>query len=573
MNRLLQELTPANVLSWPVAVVTTVWIMPMHFFDPGLEPGHAVATRLAILLALQVLMFAVLALGCLALRGVQGTWAPVSLILLIATAASIRGASLDLILVHLGISDHSQLAYRALAAAFNLTLVYVFTAIAVGEIRRHRAFRARLLADRQVLVEATARAQEQMRIVDAELVSAIQDELTSAISPMSNGDAGSALGALRMAIEDVARPISHDLQAKSQSWMPAAMPRPDVRLEWVDALRDAFRVGEIQPLLTAIAGTLLFIPQSVNYLGLTVTLVAAPALFVAVLVALTIARAVGRVVERHLPVALRNALFFVVLLATGVVLGLLTIPAFASTAHPRAYVTMFPTFLLLVAVVFAFAKAAQARAASVELELELIDADLRWSLVRAREAERQRKHALAFVLHGRVQAALSAAYIRIGTLATRGELDQAALAEMRRDVDAAVDALAAQMADPAPFSEIVDKTRATWQDIADITFVANSEVLSRVAEDPIARSTLNDLIPELCFNAIKHGVASRIQISLSMFDERTLRLTVANDGGPLREGAGSGTGLGNELLEQGTLRWHRRSRGGMTETDALIPVL
>lgn len=572
MIRLLRELTPANLLSWPVAVVTTVWVIPMHYFDPGLKPGHAALVRFAILILLQALMFAVIALGSVALRGIQGAWAPISLVLLIAVAAAIRGAALDLILVHVGISDHSQLAYRAFAAAFNLTMVYVATAIAVGEIRRHRAFRARLLADQQVLVEATAQVQEQMRIIDAKLVAAIQGELMSAITPMSGDDVDAAREGLRTAIEDVARPISHDLQAQAESWVPTARPMPDVRLEWAEALRDAFRVGEIRPLWTAVAGMLLFIPQSINYLGLAATLVFAPALFVVTLMALTIARAVGRRIERHLPDALHQVLFFATVITTGVLLGLLTIPAFAATAHPRAYVTMFPTFLLLLTTVFAFANAAQARAASVELELELIDADLRWSLVRVREAERQRKHALAFILHGRVQAALSAAYIRIGALSSGGVLDPTALTEMRRDVDDAVAALGAQMADPAPFSDIIGKTRATWQGIADVEFKASPGVLKRVAKDSIARSTLNDLIPELCFNAIKHGAASRIDIALTMFDERTLRLTVTNDGGPPRS-EDAGAGLGNELLERGTLRWHRRAKNGLTETDALIPVL
>ena len=506
------------------------------------------------------------------MRQVHITWAPAALIALIVLAATIRGAALDVALVQFGVSADSQLAYRTSASAFNLTYALVFATIVVGEVRRHRAVLTRLLADRQVLIEATARAKEQVRIVDAELVSAIQDELTAVIAPMDHGDADAALGALRTAIEDVARPISHNLQAQSRLWMPAQMPVPDVRLDWGSALRGAFRVDEIRPVATATFGMLIYLPQATNYLGPFVTVSTAVGILVIAAAGLWAARAIGRWVEPLLPAALHPVLFFVVLLGTSAVSGLLTIPLFARTARPHAYVVMAPVFLVLLVVVLALARAAQDRAASVELELELIDADLRWSLVRAREAERQRKHALAFVLHGRVQAALSAAYIRVGTLATLGEVDSSALSEMRRDVDAAIEALGAQMADPAPFAEIVDKTRATWQDIAEITLHADDYVRAHVAKDSIARNTLNDLIPELCFNAIKHGVASRIDISLHMFDERTLRLTVTNDGGPLREDD-AGAGLGNELLERGTLRWYRRTRAGMTETDALIPVL
>lgn len=572
MSRLLQELKPENLLSWPVVVVTTIWAVLIHFFDLGLDADHVVVLRLGILIALQALMFAVLAVGSIPLRHAQRSWAPVALIAVIVVAATVRGAALDVGLVHFNVSADSQLAYRASASAGNLTYALVFATIAVGEVRRHRAVLTRLLADRQVLTEATARAKEQIRIVDAELVVAIQDELTTVIAPMNNGDGDAALGALRTAIEDVARPISHDLQAQSRLWMPAQLPVPDVRLDWGSALRGAFRVDEIRPVATAAFGLFIYLPQAINYLGLPAAVITAVGLFAVTTVVIALGRAIGRRVEPHLPTSLQQVLFFATLLGIAVVLGASTIPLFALTDRPRAYVVMAPVFVALMQIVLALARAAQERAASVELELELIDADLRWSLVRAREAERQRKHALAFVLHGRVQAALSAAYIRVGALAALGDVDSSALSEMRRDVDAAIEALSAQMADPAPFAEIVDKTRATWQDIAEITFHADDYVRAHVAKDPIARSTLNDLIPELCFNAIKHGVASRIDISLHMFDERTLRLTVTNDGGPLREDD-AGAGLGNELLERGTLRWYRRTRAGMTETDALIPVL
>jgi signal transduction histidine kinase len=86
-------------------------------------------------------------------------------------------------------------------------------------------------------------------------------------------------------------------------------------------------------------------------------------------------------------------------------------------------------------------------------------------------------------------------------------------------------------------------------------FEANQEVINNVDKDNLCSTALLDIIPELCFNSIKHGQASQVQVTLTQINPKTILLQVINDGVQIDKD--STKGLGTKLLDECAISWHR----------------
>ena len=82
--------------------------------------------------------------------------------------------------------------------------------------------------------------------------------------------------------------------------------------------------------------------------------------------------------------------------------------------------------------------------------------------------------------------------------------------------------------------------------------------------------TINDLVPELVFNSIKHGRARDVRVTLATAGERTLTLTCQDDGVLFSEHATGG--LGSRLLDDCAIEWSRERHGGSTVLIAVLPI-
>jgi two-component sensor histidine kinase len=103
--------------------------------------------------------------------------------------------------------------------------------------------------------------------------------------------------------------------------------------------------------------------------------------------------------------------------------------------------------------------------------------------------------------------------------------------------------------------EMIEKLKQTWQGVAVINFEANQEVIENVDKDILCSTALLDIIPELCFNSIKHGQASEVEVSLTHINPKTILLQVKNNG--LVGDKESQKGLGTKLLDECAISWHR----------------
>ena len=138
-------------------------------------------------------------------------------------------------------------------------------------------------------------------------------------------------------------------------------------------------------------------------------------------------------------------------------------------------------------------------------------------------------------------------------------------------IESAVTHIYRNFKSPDSLDSVLVKIRDTWNGIAEVTWDIPSEVLKKVAADPISNTALIDLITEMSFNAVKHGKASSIEIRCQEVDSRILELIVSNDGNVLEPS--ERRGLGSKLLEESTIDWNRFTEEAKTVTIARIPIV
>lgn len=74
------------------------------------------------------------------------------------------------------------------------------------------------------------------------------------------------------------------------------------------------------------------------------------------------------------------------------------------------------------------------------------------------------------------------------------------------------------------------------------------------------------MIPELCFNSIKHGKASEVEVSLEQNSPKTIILKVQDNGNKIEEK--STKGLGTKLLDECAINWKREKSKDLVITSA-----
>jgi signal transduction histidine kinase len=120
---------------------------------------------------------------------------------------------------------------------------------------------------------------------------------------------------------------------------------------------------------------------------------------------------------------------------------------------------------------------------------------------------------------------------------------------------------------PEPVIVVIEKITQSWEKVAKIEPVIESEVLNKVELDQLCRNALVDVLPELVFNGIKHGKATDFCIELNhLADSDVVRLVITDNGN--FELVESITGVGTRILNDSCISWNRIRKDSKTITTA-----
>jgi glucose-6-phosphate-specific signal transduction histidine kinase len=202
-------------------------------------------------------------------------------------------------------------------------------------------------------------------------------------------------------------------------------------------------------------------------------------------------------------------------------------------------------------------RASRSRLAEVNSELEELVARLRrqtWLLHRS----------VALAVHGPVQSALVSTAMRLAS----SQRTQASVDDARRRLDQALTAISRQRHEDVSIDDALDDLRGLWQGIVRIDVDIDAAARARLAADTGLRRCVIEVCRESASNAIRHGRARAVAISIVESAGR-IEVQVRDDGTGL--GSPSSAGLGTAMLNDTCLRWSLRdAEGGGAELIATV---
>ena len=194
----------------------------------------------------------------------------------------------------------------------------------------------------------------------------------------------------------------------------------------------------------------------------------------------------------------------------------------------------------------------------LRLELSLFDQQL-WL------ARRQWQ----FVVHGTVQAALTAALTR---LQATDQPDELTVEMVGQDLRRAERALMSPPEHVINLPESLAEIQAAWRGIVNIKINITQRATGALQGNNDACIGVNEIVKEAVSNAVRHGQAKNISVEVDRECEAALEIKVSNDGLPIK--VRPAAGVGSRLIKELTTSWSLGSSkaSGLTVLAASLPL-
>lgn len=200
-----------------------------------------------------------------------------------------------------------------------------------------------------------------------------------------------------------------------------------------------------------------------------------------------------------------------------------------------------------------------------EAHLIEVNEQIEHSIARLRQEIWFTRRNLTWVLHGPVQSALVSATIRLQSASVLGATDRAVIWSNIRDAYELLSTTG--RADP-DFTEFAGELTSLWHGLCEISFNDPGALVERVAADPSATAALIEVVREAVGNAIRHGNATSVDVTILDQDADLVRLVITDNGSGMADGATPG--IGSDLFTSLAFDWSSEtSPSGTTITADL----
>jgi signal transduction histidine kinase len=95
-----------------------------------------------------------------------------------------------------------------------------------------------------------------------------------------------------------------------------------------------------------------------------------------------------------------------------------------------------------------------------------------------------------------------------------------------------------------------------WQGVCEVKVSIDDELLNAISTNQVTSHCINEIVKECVTNAIRHGKARLVEISIQDLNDGSIQIEVTNNGGPDVFGA---PGVGSQILDQITMHWTRQT--------------
>jgi signal transduction histidine kinase len=559
-----------NAISWVTGAVVVVLQVCGSLLTSLVDYSDRFLLFLALRLIALVALCVVLAVGkWMLVHTARAGARPVIALVTFISAVAVGTAVFDTLLVAADFTDEQVFWRRFGVSVLGIVTAMVVTAVLVGSARD--IARDNLALSETVAHLGDARANAGRRIAERyeQLVHTIETDVRAVVGPLETAGAAVTVEQMSALLDDVVRPLSLQLAREIESADVVASAPPSTRIPWSVAAGRALATSPFPRLAPSIWLAVITASFFVGAAG-TRGAIGTVALFVVNLVLTGAARRVWPLIPARVPPIARVVIYLLAL-----------IPAWFASAVVLQTITglelLTPILLAAWAVLYTVVASAVALVTSVGVmqhevrtDLQHAAAELRREIVSLNSVYRQRQKAIARVLHGPVQEAVSVAIHRLGASPT-ADLDPSVTADLRRRLSEALDLMRTPQVAGINLAATIADLRDLWSEVVDIRFVATAHDRILIGHDIVANNALVELIREASGNAIRHARAEVIAIGVTVSRAgRLIYLRVENDGAPLATLASAG--FGTHLFDDLCVDWSREQVGDQVVVTASIPL-
>jgi two-component sensor histidine kinase len=173
-----------------------------------------------------------------------------------------------------------------------------------------------------------------------------------------------------------------------------------------------------------------------------------------------------------------------------------------------------------------------------------------------------------FIVHGTVQAALTAALTRLQS----PDCNETTLSLVSQDLQRAELALTSPPAHKIDLPGSLAELQTTWRGICDIRLNITERATRALQGNNNACICVNEIVKEAVSNAVRHGQAKTVTVDIDRESDLSLAIKVSNDGLPIKTRPAAG--VGSKLIKELTTKWTLGSSkaSGLTVLAASLPL-
>ena len=456
----------------------------------------------------------------------------------------------------LGIEQPWSVAQAIFTGGAYSVVILGLVAIVVDAVRQH----ARTMEDLEHAQQSLARVAEvetdEVEALQRVYVEQVVDQVRAEISDLrESADPAAVAAGIQEVSDRLVRAGSHSLQSGEVVEQALTVPRPRVGLRKVLA-----GVQPAAPVIGPVAFEALVFTAVARDFGLTLAVVNA---VVATTVLIAGNLLLSRVAHQHWPVRGRLPVLFVSYLAVG----------FAATVTVQGIFVLLDSYrpmwigALSVALFMTLASIIPSmRRLQEEAEAEFAESlsPLAAQTARVRTLAEEQRRRLSHLMHGGLQAEMTAAAVSVSRSLERGDSGP----EVEKLVDALVDLLSSQAAslespsDKQTLDDVID----TWRLALEIDFQESPDARAILDAEPELSQRLVDVVSEALTNAVRHSLTREVSVTVGRAESQALSVVVEHPGALTRQA----TGLGSQTLDEACEDWSLTAGQGLVRLEALV---
>jgi signal transduction histidine kinase len=529
----------------PISIFFTQEVAP-----EGYSPDYSYLNGLAVGFLGHAVTGAVLFLGWALVLSRSQKPKPLVFLFILALAGGARGVSVSFLMEALGVVSSADYAERIRSG---VVLIVVWFGVA-GLVSDARASYRRSYAS---LVNSISE-QLQIRTSGELLIQQSRDEILDQIKATLAQALrlGAKAGDIHLAVDDLVRPLSHRL-ASDLSDLRRVPVGPKRTVKLYPVLQTAFSKTAYHPLAVALMAVLGTLASRIWSLGPQAFLVSISDLIV-IWLGLWLAHRIG--IKGFGAIVA----WFSVGFASAAVADLLVNPQPFSDPISLIYFSVNVVGpALLFALLAAYDEEANKNLGLLQVSLRRLE----WETQALRQRLWLERKRLSRFVHSELQSRLRSFALRFEFQGA--EPNESDLIRLRNECEAAL----VFDDEQKPLSDQLRQTVELWRGVVDCHVEIPFELLDLIERDPYASSALAELIREALSNSVKHGRASKVEISCKLESESDagagLVLVISDDGNTELEAK---QGLGSSMFNEVTSEYSLTRESGSTVLRARLPI-